>query len=192
MKTMLDKIGIIGDVKTAFNRLGIDTLAVVCVGGSSGTAVKVVTSDTVGGDYTDFLTLKADALNINEGFCFSLIGAKKFVKVTGCDNAIGIVGDCDYDVKQVTFNTVSISGADLDNNKTATINVSTYTEPVVVNPTEGKDGMKKATITLSHIPSIESSKAVSIDASTYTEPIEIEPTEGKDGMAKVVVTLTGL
>ena len=30
-KTMLDKIGIIGDVKTAFNRLGIDTLAVVCV-----------------------------------------------------------------------------------------------------------------------------------------------------------------
>ena len=29
MKTMLDKIGIIGDVKTAFNRLGIDTLAVV-------------------------------------------------------------------------------------------------------------------------------------------------------------------
>ena len=192
MKTMLDKIGIIGDVKTAFNRLGIDTLAVVCVGGSSGTAVKVVTSDTVGGDYTDFLTLKADALNINEGFCFSLIGAKKFVKITGCDNAIGIVGDCDYDVKQVNFNTVSIAGADLDNNKTATINVSTYTEPVVVNPTSGKDGMKKATITLSHIPAIESSKAVSIDASTYTEPIEIEPTEGKDGMAKVVVTLTGL
>ena len=52
--------------------------------------------------------------------------------------------------------------------------------------------MKKATITLSHIPEIETSKAVSIDASTYTEPIEIEPTEGKDGMAKVVVTLTGL
>ena len=192
MKTMLDKIGIIGDVKTAFNRLGIDTLAVVCVGGSSGTAVKVVTCDTVGGSYEDFLTLKADALNINEGFCFSLIGAKKFVKITGCDNAIGIVGDCDYDVKKVTFNTVTIAGADLDNNKTTTINVSTYTEPVVVNPTSGKDGMKKATITLSHIPEIETTKAVSIDASTYTEPIEIEPTEGKDGMKKVVVTLTGL
>lgn len=44
-------------------------------------------------------------------------------------------------------------GADLDNNKTATINVSTYTEPVVINPTSGKDGMKKATITLSNIPS---------------------------------------
>ena len=191
-KTMLDKIGIIGDVKTAFNRIGIDTLAVVCVGGSSGTAVKVVTCDTVGGVYTDFLTLKTDALNINEGFCFSLIGAKKFVKITGCDNAIGIVGDCDYDVKKVTFNTVSIAGADLENNKAQTINVSTYTAPVEVTPTSGKDGMKKATITLSHIPELETSKAVSIDASTYTEPIEIEPTEGKDGMAKVVVTLTGL
>jgi hypothetical protein len=44
-------------------------------------------------------------------------------------------------------------GADLDNNKTATINVSTYTEPVEIKPTAGKDGMKKATITLSNIPS---------------------------------------
>ena len=192
MKTMLDKIGIIGDVKTAFNRLGIDTLAVVCVGGSSGTAVKVVTCDTEAGSYEDFLTLASDAENINKGFCFSLIGAKKFVKITGCDNAIGIVGDCNYDVKKVTFNTVTIGGADLENNKTATINVSTYTEPVEVTPTSGKDGMKKATITLSNIPAIEASKAVSIDASTYTEPIEIVPTEGKDGMAKVVVTLTGL
>ena len=43
--------------------------------------------------------------------------------------------------------------AKLDNNKTATINVSTYTEPVVITPTSGKDGMKKATITLSNIPS---------------------------------------
>lgn len=45
------------------------------------------------------------------------------------------------------------ASAKLDNNKTATINVSTYTEPVVINPTEGKDGMKKATVTLSNIPS---------------------------------------
>ena len=146
MKTMLDKIGIIGDVKTAFNRLGIDTLAVVCVGGSSGTAVKVVTSDTVGGDYTDFLTLKADALNINEGFCFSLIGAKKFVKITGCDNAIGIVGDCDYDVKNVTFNTVSIPA--IETSKAVSIDASTYTEPIEITPTEGKDGMAKVVVTL--------------------------------------------
>lgn len=47
-------------------------------------------------------------------------------------------------------------GGDLDNNKTATINVSTYTEPVEILPTEGKDGMKKATVTLSNIPSSNS------------------------------------
>lgn len=45
------------------------------------------------------------------------------------------------------------SSAKLDNNKAATIDVSTYTEPVVITPTSGKDGMKKATITLSNIPS---------------------------------------
>ena len=145
-KTMLDKIGIIGDVKTAFNRLGIDTLAVVCVGGSSGTAVKVVTCDTVGGSYEDFLTLASDAENINKGFCFSLIGAKKFVKVTGCDNAIGIVGDCDYDVKKVTFNTVSIPA--IETSKAVSIDASTYTEPIEITPTEGKDGMAKVVVTL--------------------------------------------
>jgi len=48
---------------------------------------------------------------------------------------------------------VASGGADLENNKTATIDVSTYTEPVEIEPTEGKDGMKKATVTLSNIPS---------------------------------------
>ena len=148
MKTMLDKIGIIGDVKTAFNRLGIDTLAVVCVGGSSGTAVKVVTCDTVGGDYTDFLTLKADALNINEGFCFSLIGAKKFIKVTGCNVAVGIVGDCDYDIKDVVYTSVTLPTKEIEANKKVTIDVSDYTEPVEITPTEGKDGMAKVVVTL--------------------------------------------
>ena len=148
MKTMLDKIGIIGDVKTAFNRLGIDTLAVVCVGGSSGTAVKVVTCDTVGGSYEDFLTLKADALNINEGFCFSLIGAKKFIKVTGCNVAVGIVGDCDYDIKDVVYTSVTLPTKEIEANKKVTIDVSDYTEPVEITPTEGKDGMAKVVVTL--------------------------------------------
>ena len=191
-KTMLDKIGIIGDAKTAFNRIGIDTLAVVCIGGTNGTAVKVQHCDTVGGSYTDFKTLDSGHADLNKGFTFSLEGAKKFVKIVGCDVAVGIVGDCDYDVKKVSYSAVALTDVDLEDNKSATINVSTYTAPVEVTPTSGKDGMKKATITLSHIPELETSKAVSIDASTYTEPVEIEPTEGKDGMKKVVVTLTGL
>lgn len=44
------------------------------------------------------------------------------------------------------------SGAKLEDNKTATIDVSAYTDPVEITPTEGKDGMKKATVTLSNIP----------------------------------------
>lgn len=44
-------------------------------------------------------------------------------------------------------------GANLEDNKTATIDVSAYTGPVAINPTAGKDGMKKTTVTLSNIPS---------------------------------------
>lgn len=44
------------------------------------------------------------------------------------------------------------SNVSLEDNKAATIDASTYTAPVEVTPTSGKDGMKKATITLSNIP----------------------------------------
>jgi len=43
--------------------------------------------------------------------------------------------------------------ADLEDNHQTTIDVSTYTQPVEVLPTSGKDGMKKNTITLNNIPS---------------------------------------
>lgn len=57
--------------------------------------------------------------------------------------------------KEDAWQNIAEQGASskLDNNKAATINVSTYTEPVVITPTSGKDGMKKATVTLSNIPS---------------------------------------
>ena len=50
---------------------------------------------------------------------------------------------------------VPSSGSDvnLEDNKTATIDVSTYTEPIEIEPTQGKDGMEKVTVTLSNIPS---------------------------------------
>lgn len=86
-------------------------------------------------------------------------------------------------------------GADLEDNKTATIDVSTYTEPVEITPTEGKDGMKKATVTLDNIPSggdVESNKAVTIDVSSYTTPVEVTPTAGKDSMAKATITLSNI
>lgn len=40
----------------------------------------------------------------------------------------------------------------LENNHATTIDVSTYTEPIVIEPASGKDGMKKVTITLTNIP----------------------------------------
>lgn len=41
----------------------------------------------------------------------------------------------------------------LESNKAASIDVSQYTEPVVITPTEGKDGMEQTTVTLTNIPS---------------------------------------
>ena len=59
------------------------------------------------------------------------------------------------EAKQDAWANIAEQGASakLENNKTATIDVSTYTDPVEVKPSSGKDGMKKATITLSNIPS---------------------------------------
>lgn len=190
---VIDMIGYAGDISTAKDRIGIDSALIMIKGGTSGTAIKVVTCSTSDGDFVDYVTLEAEgARDLVKGYYVNLKGADKYIKVTGAKFADVVFGDCNFDPKGIVATGEVPVTADLDNNKTATINVSTYTEPVEVTPTSGKDGMKKATITLSHIPEIEATKAVSIDASTYTEPIEIEPTEGKDGMAKVVVTLTGL
>ncbi len=47
--------------------------------------------------------------------------------------------------------TYTTSSVELENNKAASINVSTYTTPVEITPQEGKDAMKKVTITLTNI-----------------------------------------
>lgn len=41
--------------------------------------------------------------------------------------------------------------AELETNKAVTIDVSTYTEPIEITPSVGKDGMEKVTITLTGI-----------------------------------------
>lgn len=43
--------------------------------------------------------------------------------------------------------------AELEANKEVSIDVSNYSEPVEITPSSGKDGMKKATITLTNISS---------------------------------------
>ena len=196
MTTMLDKCAVAGDITQAIDRRGAWAVAITVIGGTESTAVKLQSCDTANGSFTDFKTLisSADAsAEQYKGFVVDLHGAKQFIKVVGATMATAVLGDCDHDVKTIAIKAGEVpSGADLDNNVEETINVSTYTEPVEIEPTEGKDGMKKATVTLSHIPEIEANKAETIDVSTYTEPIEIEPTEGKDAMAKVTVTLSNI
>ena len=102
--------------------------------------------------------------------------------------------DCPEELQGRTF-AEATAGGDVQTNKASTIDVSAYTEPVVIKPDTDYESMKKTTITLSNIPSgadIESNKAATIDVSTYTEPVEITPTEGKDGMAKATVTLSNI
>lgn len=102
--------------------------------------------------------------------------------------------DCPEEMLDKTF-AEATAGGDVQTNKAATIDVSAYTEPIVVKPDTDYESMKKTTVTLSSIPQaadLESNHAASIDVSTYTEPVEIEPTAGKDGMEKVTVTLSNI
>ena len=51
-----------------------------------------------------------------------------------------------------TFAECTSVSADIEANKEETIDVSSYTAPVEITPSEGKDGMAKVTVTLSNIP----------------------------------------
>mgnify|MGYP007112514410 CR=1 FL=1 len=156
MKTMLDKCAVAGDITQAIDRRGAWSCAVTVIGGAENTAVKLQSADSADGEFTDFKTLiSADEAEADQykGFVLDLSGAGNFIKIVGATMATCVLGDCDADVKKVAIKAGEIpSGADLEDNKTATIDVSTYTEPVEIEPTEGKDGMKKATVTLSNIP----------------------------------------
>lgn len=104
--------------------------------------------------------------------------------------------DCPKELQGKTFaEATSGDDVEVETNKAATIDVSQYTEPVAITPTEGKDTMAKATVTLSNIPQaadLEANHAATIDVSQYTEPIVIEAAAGKDGMVKVTLTLTNI
>ena len=150
---VINMIGYAGEITTAKSRLGIYSALVMVKGGANGTPIKVVTCSTSDGEFVDYVKLADGASDIVKGFYVDLSGADKYIKVTGATYADVVFGDCDFDPKSiVTTGSVPAPSADLDNNKTATINVSTYTEPVEITPTAGKDGMKKATVTLSNIP----------------------------------------
>ena len=81
----------------------------------------------------------------------------------GVDVVTDITKNADDEITAISINGASqeIAGgsSDIEENKEATIDVSTYTEPVEIVPTEGKDGMAKCTVTLSNIPAGGSANA---------------------------------
>ena len=70
---------------------------------------------------------------------------KDLLKATGYD--------CPEALATKTFKEATAGDvpAELDDNKTATIDASTYTQPVEITPTSGKEGMKKCTVTLANV-----------------------------------------
>ena len=83
----------------------------------------------------------------------------------------------------------------LESNHSVTIDASSYAAPVEIIPEQGKDGMEKATVSITNIPkepNLESNHNVTINASNYTDPVEIMPEQGKDGMEKATVSITNI
>lgn len=186
-----------GDITQAQNRLGINS-ALICVrGGTAATAIKLQHCDTINGPYTDYVELVSSAKASSDtmaGIFVDLTGAKKYLKVTGATAADVIFGDCDFNPKDIpTIGTPSGGGSDVDleDNKAATINVSTYTVPVEIIPTAGKDGMKKATVTLSNIPTSEKTLYAFGDAEGVVYLLEI-PAEDTASVTAYVPSVTGL
>lgn len=156
MNTMYDKCAVAGDITQAIDRRGCWSAAICVIGGTESTAVKLQSCETADGSFTDYKELipaSEAATDQYKGFVVDLYGAGKFIKVTGAVVATAVLGDCDHDVKSIQIKAGEVPTiTTLEDNKTATIDVSSYTEPVEVEPSEDYDGMKKATINLLNIP----------------------------------------
>lgn len=92
----------------------------------------------------------------------NVTGAGKILKMKVNGKQVDVVTDitknADDEITAISINGTSqeIAGggsSDIEENKEATIDVAAYTVPVEIEPTEGKDGMAKCTVTLTNIPS---------------------------------------
>ena len=72
---------------------------------------------------------------------------------------------------EINDKVVNLNSSDLESNKDVSIDVSEYSNPVEITPTSGKDGMEKATVTLTNIPTTVTVESLSItENGTYTAP----------------------
>lgn len=100
---VINMIGYAGDITSAKSRLGIYSALIMVKGGSSDTAIKVVTCSTADGTFEDYATLaSAGASDLVAGYYVDLSGADKYIKVTGATYADVVFGDCDFDPKGIT------------------------------------------------------------------------------------------
>lgn len=98
--TFTSSCGFAGDVSQPKNRKGCYSCMVIIRGGSGD--VKLLTSDTAEGEYTEYKTLVKNAnANTLEGVFVNLDGAKLYIKVVGADSADVVFGDCDFDPKEI-------------------------------------------------------------------------------------------
>jgi hypothetical protein len=81
--------------------------------------------------------------------------------------------DCPEELQDRTF-AEATAGGDVQTNKASTIDVSAYTEPVVIKPDTDYESMKKNTVTLSNIPQTKTEIALNA-----TENGEYTPDTGK-------------
>lgn len=82
----------------------------------------------------------------------------------------------------------------VEDNKTASINVSTYSSPVEITPTSGNDAMAKATVTLTNIPAGASTLYAYMDLDyncVYTTSTDLETYYENNGRLYYTVGTTG-
>ena len=88
------------------------------------------------------------------------------------------------DVKNMTFSeAMSSDNPAIEQNKVVTIK----TESAEIEPSDGKDAMRKVTATVA-LEDVEET----IDVTQYTGPITFEPSSNKAGIKSIKITLTGL
>lgn len=81
--------------------------------------------------------------------------------------------DCPEELQGRTF-AEATAGGDVQTNKASTIDVSAYTEPIVIKPDTDYESMKKNTVTLSNIPQTKTEVDLNV-----TENGEYTPEEGE-------------
>lgn len=100
--------------------------------------------------------------------------------------------DCPDTLKGKTFKQATAgAGIDIEKNKTATINVGSYTEPVKIEPSDTYEAMEDVTISLSGIPVPTATKLFAFGTAEKVVYITAIPSEA--GTVDVYVpAVTGL